>query len=143
MLSQRKTYSVLAVAALLAGCIIPIPAQAPTGENPCPIIGSSDWKAWINAMPGPNAKPQLITTGKVVAPTGGYTFAWRDLRVMESHPVQVIAELEALPPEEPASQADVTHDLRGEWPIQPPVGSLTITCGTRTLGRVSAVKTEQ
>ena len=32
----------------------------------CPITSSSDWTAWVNAMPGPNAGPRLIVTGKVV-----------------------------------------------------------------------------
>jgi hypothetical protein len=128
------------VAALLASCAAVPPGQSPT-DGPCPIIGSSDWAAWVNAMPGPNARPQLIATGKVTVPTGGYTFAWRDLRVAESYPVQVFAELEALPPDGPATQAIETHDLRGEWPIDPPVGSLTITCDGRTLARISPVET--
>jgi hypothetical protein len=138
---RMKAVSAVLAAMLLAGCAVAEPTPPPTGENPCPIVSSSDWKAWVNARPGPAAKPQLIATGKVIAPTGGFTFAWRDLRIMESHPVQVIAELEALPAEDPASQGDVTHDLRGEWPIDPPVGSLTITCGTRTLARISPVET--
>lgn len=48
-------------------------------------------------MPGPNARPTVIATGKVTVPTGGYRFAWRGMRVMESYPVQVVAELEAIP----------------------------------------------
>jgi hypothetical protein len=123
----------------LASCAAVPPAGTASGE--CPITGSSDWAAWVNAMPGPNARPTLIATGKVVVPTGGYTFAWRDLRVMESYPTQVVAELEALPPEAPATQAVETHDLRGEWTIDQPVGSFTIRCGDRTLARISPVET--
>jgi hypothetical protein len=116
---------------------------APNGPDACPIISSSDWTAWVNAMPGPGAGPKLIATGKVTAPTGGYTFAWRDLRIMESHPVQVVADLEALPPDGPATQAVVTHDIRGEWPIDPPVGSLTVRCGNRIFARIDPVETAQ
>jgi hypothetical protein len=92
-------------------------------------------------MPGPGARPTLIVTGKVTVPTGGYRFAWRDMRVMESYPVQVVAELVAIPPSGPATQAFVTHDVRGEWPMAPPVGSLTIRCGDKTLAAISPVET--
>ena len=142
----------MAPAALLAAC-----ASAPVGPYPpppyqphypypparvgCPIAGSSDWAAWVNAMPGPNARPTLIVTGKVTVPSGGYRFAWRDMRVMESYPVQVVAELEAIPPTGGATQAIVTHDVRGQWPISPPVGSVTVTCGGQTLARISPVET--
>lgn len=123
----------------LASCAT-APVQQPAAEA-CPIASSANWKAWVNAMPGPGASPKLIAEGQVTAPTGGYTFAWRDLRVMESNPVQAVADLEALPPDGPATQALETHDLRGEWPIDPPVGSLTITCGNRTLARIAPVET--
>ncbi len=107
----------------------------------CGITGASDWSAWVNAMPGPNARPALIATGKVTVPSGGWTFAWRDLRVMESYPVQVVAELEAIPPAGGASQAFVSHDIRGEWPVDPPVGAFTVRCGDMVLARVSPVET--
>jgi hypothetical protein len=107
----------------------------------CDITGSSDWAAWVNAMPGPNARPTLIVTGKVTVPTGGYTFAWRDMRVMESHPVQVAIELAANTPSGAASQAMVTYDVRGEWPISPPMGSVTVRCGDMVLTRIAPVET--
>ena len=135
--------SLLALAASmtasLASCTTAPPP--PAGALECGIIGSSDWAAWVNAMPGPNAQPKLIVTGKVTVPTGGYRFAWRDMRVMESYPVQVAVELDAIPPAGPATQAVVTHDVRGEWAMSPPVGSLTIRCGDMVLVRISPVET--
>jgi hypothetical protein len=92
-------------------------------------------------MPGPNAGPTLIVTGRASVPTGGYRFAWRDMRVMESYPVQVAVDLEAIPPTEGATQAVVTHDVRGEWPMSPPVGSVTVHCGGRVLARIAPVET--
>ena len=92
-------------------------------------------------MPGPNARPTLIVTGKVTVPTGGYRFEWRDMRVMESYPVQVAVDLDPIPPAGPATQAVVTHDVRGQWPIDPPVGSLTVRCGDRVLARIAPVET--
>ncbi|WP_310467578.1 hypothetical protein [Sphingomonas sp.] len=139
--------------ALLAACA-PYPApppppyapppqiEPPAAEaRPCGILASREWKAWVNAMPGPNARPTLIVIGKADTPTGGYSFAWRDIRVMESYPVQVVVDLVATPPSGPATQAIVTHDVRGEWPSQEPVGSLTIRCGEKVLARISPVET--
>ncbi len=134
----------LLACALSLGSCAPVPAaapQGPVGSMECGIIGSSDWAAWVNAMPGPNARPTLIVTGKVTVPTGGYRFAWRDMRVMESYPVQVAVELDAIPPTGGATEALVTHDVRGQWPIDPPVGSLTVRCGDMVLVRIAPVET--
>lgn len=134
---------ILASALSLASCaaVPPPPSQGPAGSMECGIIGSSDWAAWVNAMPGPNARPTLIVTGKVTVPTGGYRFEWRDMRVMESYPVQVAVELEAIPPAGAAAQAVVIHEVRGQWPISPPVGALTVRCGDTVLVRISPVET--
>ena len=133
------TKLLLSAAALLtAGGCQTTAGQAPTA---CPIVSSSDWQAWVNAMPGPNAQPKLIATGKVVLPTGGYSFRWGEARIMESYPVQVSVELIPVPPAGPATQALATHEVRGEWPMSPPVGSLAITCGGKALARISPVET--
>ena len=140
---MHKPIATVCGALALATCS-PVPAEAParpSGGRECAIAGSSDWAAWVNAMPGPNARPTLIVTGKVTVPTGGYRFAWRDMRVMESYPVQVAVELEAIPPAGGATQAVVTHDVRGQWPIDPPVGSVAVHCGDRVLARIAPVET--
>ena len=121
----------------------PAPRDPAGGREPlaCPIIGSSQWAAWVNAMPGPNARPTLIVTGKVTVPTGGWDFIWRDGRVMESYPVQVAVDLEPLIPQGSATQAVTTHDVRYQMPISPPVGAVTINCGDRVLARIAPVET--
>ena len=134
----------LLASALALGSCAPVPAdapQGPIGSMECAVTGSSDWAAWVNAMPGPNARPTLIVTGKVTVPTGGYRHAWTDMRVMESYPVQVAADLQVTPPSGGATQAVVTHDVRGQWPIAPPVGSVTVRCGDRVLARIAPVET--
>jgi hypothetical protein len=123
-----------------AGCSAAPPGQPPYQPVECPIISSHNWNAWINAMPGPNARPTLIVTGQVTVPTGGYRIEWADFRVAESYPVQVFADLRAIPPAGPATQAVTTHDVRGEWPMGQPVGSFTVRCGDRVLARVSPVE---
>lgn len=135
-----------AAAALIAGCNSQLPAGPlplpPAGsEGPCPVLSAGDWAAWINAMPGPGSRPTLIVTGKVSAPSGGWTFAWRDARVMESYPVQVAVDLQATPPAGGATEAIVVHDLRFEMPLAPPVGSVTVRCADRVLARIAPVET--
>ena len=127
------------LAPLLAACA-PVPAP-PAPANACAITGSSDWSAWVDAMPGPDARPKLVVAGKVTVPTGGYRFEWADMRVMESYPVQVAVELRAVAPSGPASQAAVTQEVRNSWPIDPPVGALTVRCGDRVLARIAPVET--
>ena len=124
----------------LAGCAT-VPPPPPPAPAACPIVGSSAWQAWVNAMPGPNARPTLIVTGKVEVPTGGYRFTWHSLRVMESYPVQIVAELAPVVPTGYVTEAHVVHDVRGQWPVDPPVGAVTIRCGGRVLARISPVPT--
>src|ERR671917_180529 len=107
---MHQPIAALTGALALAACA-PVPAQAPSrpsGGRECAILNSSGWAAWVNAMPGPNARPTLIVTGKATVPTGGYRFEWRDMRVMESYPVQIAVELDAIPPAGGATQAVVT-----------------------------------
>ena len=119
----------------------PIARPSARPSSDCPISGSAGWNAWINAMPGPNARPTLIVTGKVTVPTGGYRIRWGDFRIAESYPVQIFADLTVVPPAGPATQVITTHDVRGDWPVDQPVGSFTVRCGSRVLARVSPVET--
>src|SRR3990170_4956061 len=77
------------------------------GQPDCRAISSSAWSAWIDAMPG--SRPKLIATGKIATPTGGYRIRWADMRVLESYPVQIVADLDVIPPSGGATQAGVTH----------------------------------
>ena len=109
-----------------------------TGPS-CPIAGSSNWSAWINAMPGPDAEPMLIVTGKVTVPTGGYRPSLVLEQVAESHPVQVFTRLHPNPPGGGATQAIGTHEVRSSWPMSTPVGSVTVRCGSRVLAQISPI----
>ncbi len=93
-------------------------------------------------MPGPNARPTLIITGKVDTPTGGYQVALdRALRIAESYPPQVFATLRVTPPTGVATQAVVTHQVRWEWPVDQPIGSVSVRCGEKHLAHISPVQT--
>lgn len=124
----------------ITACSTAPQAAAPSGT--CPVVSSSDWSAWVNAMPG-EGRPKLIVTGKATVPTGGYTFQWSAPRVAESHPVQMTVELQPIAPTGMATQALVTHQVRGQWPSEKRVGSVTIVCGGRQLAAISSVETAQ
>jgi hypothetical protein len=120
----------------------PVPAPAPFAPAPdCPIIDSGEWAAWVDAMPGPNNQPRLMISGKVRVPTSGYRAQFSNMRVAESYPVQIFLDLTVTPPSGPATQAITTIDIRGEWPIAPPVGSITIRCGRQVIGRIDEIVT--
>jgi len=41
----------------------------------------------------------------------------------------------------PASQAQVTHEVRWEWPLDQPVGSVVVRCGDKTLAEITRIQT--
>ena len=136
---MNKYAQILAAMAVLptATCMSAPPVQPAAAE--CDMIESRDWRAWVNAMPGPSMRPTLIVTGTVTLPSGGWDFIWRT-RVMESYPVQVAFDLEPLIAEG-ATQAVTTRELRHELAIDPPVGSVTLRCGSKVLARIAPVET--
>jgi len=120
----------------------PVPAQVPFAPAPdCRIVDSSEWAAWVDAMPGPTKQARLMVSGKLRVPTGGYRTHFADIRIAESYPVQIFLDLVVTPPAGPATQAMTTVDVRGEWPVPPPVGSVAIRCGRQVIGRIDEIVT--
>lgn len=108
----------------------------------CPITTSSGWTAWINAMPGPGGRPILIVTGKVTTATGGYQVAFdRVMQIRKAAPPQAFVTLEVAEPTGPASGAVVTHQVRWEWPLNQPIGSVVVRCGQETLAEITNIQT--
>ena len=119
-------------------------ADPPGPQLACPISNSRDWKAWVNAMPGPGMRPMLIVTGKVETGTGGYHVSFdRELQIRRGYPAQAFATVRVSLPQQGATQGVVIHDLRGEWPVNQPLGSVEIRCGEETLASISPVATAQ
>jgi len=122
------------------------PGQAPYQPLPpeCLITSSREWTAWVNRMPGPGgARPMLVVTGKVVTPTGGFQVAFDPrMQVRESYPAQAFVTLQvANPGGAPASQTQITHEVRWEWPLNQPVGSVIVRCGDKTLAEITRIQT--
>lgn len=116
----------------------PYPPAAPV--EACPIESSRNWRAWVTTEPGPPPRSMLTVTGTVVAPTGGYRIEFvPELTVIKSYPVQMVAQLLPIAPQGPATQALVAHNVRWQWPLAGPVGTVAIRCGDKTLANISAV----
>jgi len=129
-----------------AGCmIIDDPIGAPSA---CPVVESRDWSAFVNAMPGPGARPQLIVTGAVTLPTAGYSV---DLLPgptdRSARPVQTV-ELVAIPPDGPAATVLSEVDVRLTIPAlsaQPgapsPYLGVRVLCEGEELAFIAPVET--
>lgn len=122
----------------------PYPGQQPYQPAPpeCVITSSRDWTAWINRMPGTGA-PSLVVSGKVVTPTGGYQVAFdQRMQIRKGYPAQAFVTLNVAPPTgSPATQAQITHEVRWEWPLNQPVGSVIVSCGDKTLAEITRIQT--
>ncbi len=124
----------------VAGDPMPPPGPAPMPSSDCPIIDSSGWTGWVNAMPGPGSRPTLIVTGRVTVPTGGYAPTLETGPVQEIHPPVQIIILHPTPPRRGATQAIVTHELRAEAPALDVYGSVVIRCGSTTLADLKDIE---
>ena len=95
-------------------------------------------------MPGPGARaPALVVRGKVVTASGGYQVAFdRNMQIRRGQPAQAFVTLYVAAPEGPAaSQVASTHEVRWEWPLSQPVGSIVVRCGDKTLAEITNIQT--
>ncbi|MCC5970076.1 MAG: hypothetical protein JJU15_09005 [Pararhodobacter sp.] len=96
-----------------------------SANSECPVLDSSDWHAWINAMPGviddgmDDAEVpglSLIVTGTVTLPTPGYDATLEPgITDRSARPVQIV-NLTATAPEGTVSQVLTPYELRLEMP---------------------------
>jgi hypothetical protein len=135
--------TVLLGSLLHPGCATAADQPPPTvpPPPPCPISRSSEWRAWVNAMPGPGSRPTLIVTGKVTVPGPDWQPRWGPSQVLESYPVQVRLELDADLPPGGISRDPVVKEVRGSWPSEAQVGSVTVLCRGTVLARIAPVET--
>ena len=115
------------------------PPAGPGGTTPC--YGStSNWRAWIDAMPG-TERPGLIVVGTVTTPTGGHRSVLTLGPTTRSEPPQQFVNLEIRAQGDIATQAVVTEEVRARFPALPRYGAVIILCNGREVGRVSPVET--
>ncbi|WP_428408055.1 hypothetical protein [Hyphococcus sp.] len=106
----------------------------------CPVIDSRNWSAWVNAMPGPDAKLTLHVTGEIDLPTPGYDIAWEPgIADRSMTPVQRLM-LTATPPEGMAAQVFTTETVKYEGPaLVKTYGGVIVLCGGEPLAEITEV----
>lgn len=120
----------------LAGC-----AAVPPPLTPVPICPSAsrNWVAFINAMPGPGARPALIVTGEVEVPRGGLVprllVGPTDRRFPPGQRFRLTLEPEA---GAPSGWREVRGEIR---PSLPAYGEVIIGCEAEVVARISPVET--
>ena len=131
---MRKTMTVLAATAALGGCItVPPPGPA----SACP-SATRNWTAFVNAMPGPGARPALIVTGEVEIPRRGLAPALtvgptdRKFPACQRFALRLVAQAGA-----PAGWRPVRAEIR---PSLADYGEVIVGCEGRTIVRISPIE---
>jgi hypothetical protein len=138
------TFAALAACTAMDEPADPAPPPKPAPVTSCPVIESSNWAAWVNAMPGPGATKELIATGEVTMPTPGYTLTLTaGMADRSATPVQQLI-LTATPPAGPVTQVLTTEKVRYQGPaITMTYRAVRIMCGGQMLGEVPDVPVAQ
>ena len=110
----------------------------------CPVLESSDWTAWVSAMPGPDATPTLHVTGKADMPTPGYRFSVEaGMADRSAMPVQRLI-LTATAPDGMVTQVVTTETVEYSGPaITTTYGGVMIMCGGEALAEITDVMVAQ
>lgn len=133
------------LAMAVAGCDMPgLPGPSP---DTCPVLASRDWTAFVNAMPGPGPRPELIVTGQVRLPTAGYLVELLPGPLEGPPPPVQTVELVAIPPAGPAATVVTEVDVRLELSAPairpddpPPYRAVRVVCGDAELAYISPVE---
>jgi hypothetical protein len=118
----------------------PQPSRPFPPSADCQIHGRGDWAAHIDAMPGPNARPRLIVTGTIGVKPAARAELRLDPAVLESNPPQRIVNLVVRLPTEPTIDSLIRREVRGEWPVTPPLGAVRIRCGGRNVASITNIE---
>lgn len=146
MHALSRLFAAAVAAAALAACTPtaepPAAPEQPETAAACAVIESSDWAAWVNAMPGPGAQRTLIVTGRITLPTPGYTAALREGPADRSAmPVQQLI-LDLTPPSGMVSQALFTEEVRFEGTaIAQTYRGVRVMCAGSPLAEITEVQT--
>lgn len=135
-----KALAMISVAALAASCHTTQQETAQTAG--CPVAQSRNWTAYVNRMPGPDARPMLNVQGEIDLPTPGYRIELLAGRADRSAtPVQQLA-LELTPPGGIVAQVIQTEMVRFQGPaIASRYRGVTIMCGGKALAEITEVST--
>lgn len=113
-------------------------------SDACPVIDSRNWSAWVNAMPGPDAKITLHVTGEIDLPTPGYEISWQaGMADRSMTPVQRLM-LTLTPPDGMVAQVITTETVKYEGPaLVKTYGGVIVMCGGEALAEIDDVTLAQ
>jgi hypothetical protein len=144
----KGSIAALVVATVLAGCATAPKAESGAGQAPvfefseCPVIASREWNAYINAMPGPGAKPSLNISGVVDLPTPGFKVELIAGPADRMMPPGQRFSLVATPPEGMVAQVVTPTPVRYSAPATyGTYRSITIGCGGKVLAEIENIRT--
>ena len=159
MIVQRKG-RILNIPHRVRACAIPLataftlvscaPAPPKEGASPapvfemseCPVLASRGWTAYINAMPGPGAKPTLNISGEVDLPTPGFKVELIAGPADRMMPPGQRFSLVATGPEGMVAQVvTATPVTYSAEPMSQQYRSITIGCGGKVLAQITDIKT--
>ena len=127
---------------LATSAAVPAAQEARNGRiESIPCYGSTkDWRAWIDATPGPQG-PGLIVTGIVTTPTGNNRRFLTLGPTLRSEPPQQVVNLEIRGQGDIVTNMVLTEEVRARFPALPRYGAVIIRCNGQEVGRVSPVVT--
>ncbi len=120
------------------------PAGAMTPSADCAVIESGNWQAWVDKMPGPDAKPTLHVTGEVVLPTPGYEITWTMGALDRRQPPAQRLKVSTTPPDGMVAQVITTVAV--SYAVESPITeyrAVIVGCGDNTLATIADVTVVQ
>ena len=118
------------------------PSQAKAIEN-CPVLESSNWKAWINAMPG-SESASLNVSGEIILPSAGYQVSLMNGPLDRRQPPAQRLRLEVSPPDGMSAQVLTPHKVETKLASNvKSYRSVMIICGDGVLKVITDVQTVQ
>lgn len=125
---------------VLSGCTPPPPEPPPTvpPPPPCPVVASSNWRASIDAMPGPDSVPTLVVVGSVRLAGAGWAWTWGGLSRSKSAGGEVWVALDfvATNGRQPPPQ-QVVH---GSWQAPRGLRAVEVRCRGTTVARMARIE---
>ena len=141
MIHSRLRASLAALLLLPGACAVN--TSVPKGVySPCHVLGSSDWKAHVEAVPNATPKPyvrrKLVVTGKVTTAGGGFyvSLAEGPVSRLDDPVQQVLVRTEG---SAQAGARPVVHNVRGVFPALSHYGGVAIRCGDGIIAEIRDV----
>lgn len=109
-------------------------------SDACPVVEASNFKAWVNTMPGPS-EPKLNVRGQLVFPSAGYTHELRLGILDRRRPPTQRLTLEVTAPNGPSAQVLTTQEVSGQFPaLAAQYQAITIICGAKVIAEINEVE---